>query len=88
MAHHAGVRGDIYGYKYRVMVNHAENYGRYSAPERSSNTAVLLEVKKLVPQAWGMEFSVALSGDFGTQYGNAFGAMVTIRKQGIITSYK
>ena len=87
MAHHAGVRGDIYGYKYRVMVNHAENYGRYSAPNRSSNTAVLLEVKKLVPQAWGMEFGVALSGDFGTQYGNAFGAMVTIRKQGIITSW-
>lgn len=87
MAHHAGVRGDIYGYKYRVMVNHAENYGRYSAPERSSNTAVLLEVKKLVPQAWGMEFGVALSGDFGTQYGNQFGAMITIRKQGLITSW-
>ena len=87
MAHHAGVRGDIYGYKYRVMVNHAENYGRYFAPERSSNTAVLLEVKKLVPQAWGMEFGVALSGDFGTQYGNQFGAMITIRKQGLITSW-
>ena len=87
MAHHAGVRGDIYGYKYRVMVNHAENYGRYSAPKRSSNTAVLLEVKKLVPQAWGMEFGVALSGDFGTQYGNQFGAMITIRKQGLITSW-
>ena len=87
MAHHAGVRGDIYGYKYRVMVNHAENYGRYSAPKRSSNTAVLLEVKKLVPQVWGMEFGVALSGDFGTQYGNQFGAMITIRKQGLITSW-
>ncbi len=87
MAHHIGVRGDIYGFRYRVMVNHAENYGNYSAPNRTNNTAVLLEVKKLVPQAWNMEFGVSLAGDFGTQHGNTFGAMVTIRKQGLITSW-
>lgn len=87
MAHHVGIRGDIYGFKYRVMVNHAENYGRYRAPMRAHNTAVLLEVKKHVPEAWGLDFGLSLSGDFGTQYGNAFGAMVTISKKGLITQW-
>lgn len=87
MAHHVGVKGDIYGFRYRAMVNHADNYGRYGAPIRTHNTAILLEVKKIVPQAWNLEFGVSLAGDFGDQYGNCFGAMVTIRKQGIITSW-
>ena len=87
MAHHVGIRGDIYGFKYRAIVNHAENYGRYNAPLRTQNTAVLLDVRKQVPQAWGLEFGLSLAGDFGTQYGNCFGAMVTIRKQGIIKQW-
>ena len=87
MAHHAGVKGDIFGYRYRVMINHADNYGTYSRPNRTHNTGFLLEVKKVVPQAWNLEFGVSLAGDFGDQYGNCFGAMVTIRKQGIITSW-
>ena len=87
MAHHVGVKGDIYGFRYCAMVNHADNYGRYGAPKRTRNTAFLLEVKKVVPQAWNLEFGVSLAGDFGDQYGNCFGAMVTIRKQGIITSW-
>ena len=87
MAHHVGVRGDIFGFRYRVMVNHAENYGNYYAPKRHHNTAVLLEVKKIVPQAWNLEFGLSLAGDFGTQFGNSFGAMVTIRKQGLICNW-
>lgn len=86
-AHHAGIRGNIYGYQYRVMVNHAENYGRYSAPLRSHNTAVLLEVKRHVPQAWGLDFGVSLAGDFGSQYGNSFGAMISVSKKGIIKEW-
>ena len=88
MAHHAGIKGDIYGFRYRAIVEYADYYGRYSAPERSRNTAVLLEVKKHVPQAWGLDFGLSLAGDFGSRYGNSFGAMITISKQGIITSYK
>lgn len=87
VAHHIGLRGDIYGYKYRAMVNHAENFGRYAAPKRTQNTAVLVEVKKNVPQAWGLDFGISLAGDFGTQYGNCFGAMITISKQGIIKTW-
>ena len=87
MAHHIGVRGDIYGYRYRALCTYANNYGTYKAPKLTANTAVLLEVNKQVPQAWNMEFGVALSGDFGTQYGNTFGAMLTISKQGLIKQW-
>ncbi len=86
-AHHAGIRGDIYGFKYRVMVNHAENYGLYTAPARSSNTAILLEVKKHVKEAWGLDFGFSIAGDFGSQYGNAFGAMICISKRGVICDW-
>ena len=86
-AHYAGLKGDIYGFQYRAACLYAENFGRYAAPVYSTNTAVLLEVRKRVEQAWGLEFGVALSGDFGTQWGNAFGAMVTISKRGIITQW-
>lgn len=88
MAHHIGIRGDIYGFQYRALVTYSQNYGRYYAPSYSENTAVLLEVKKHVPQAWGLDFGIGLGGDFGTQYGNCFGAMITISKRGIITTYK
>ena len=86
-AHHVGVKGDIYGWRYRVLCTYADNYGTYSRPVQSHNTAVLMEVKKNVPQAWNLEFGVALSGDFGTQWGNRFGAMVTITKKGIICQW-
>ena len=87
MAHHIGIKGDIYGFRYRALVTYADNYGIYPTPLRSKNTALLLEVKKIVPQAWNLEFGVALGGDFGTQYGNQFGAMVTICKKGLITQW-
>ena len=87
MGGNVGVKGDIYGFRYRFQCTHAYNLGTYSQRAESANTAVLLEVKKIVPQAWNMEFGLSLAGDFGTQYGNTFGAMITIRKQGLITSW-
>lgn len=86
-AHHVGIRGDIYGFKYRVMVNHAENYGKYKEPLRSSNTAMLLEVKRHVKEAWGLDFGFSIAGDFGTQYGNVFGAMINVSKRGVICNW-
>lgn len=86
-AYHGGIKGDIYGFQYRAIVTYADNYGTYRQPVRSHNTAALLEVRKTVPQAWGLEFGIALAGDFGTQYGNHFGAMITVRKQGIIKNW-
>lgn len=87
MAHHIGIRGDIYGFRYRAICTYADNYGNYTAPARSSNTAVLIEIKRHVPQAWGLDFGIALAGDFGTQYGHQFGGMISISKQGIIKNW-
>ena len=87
MAHFVGVKGDIYGYKYRVICSHVHNYGRYGAPAESVNTAILLDVTKHVRQAWGLDFGLRLAADFGTQFGNRFGAQLTISKRGLITSW-
>ena len=89
MVHHVGVRGEIYGFQYRVLASHARNYGNdvTSRALTSYNTALLLEVRKHVEQAWGLDFGVRLAGDFGTQWGNQFGALITISKQGIITQW-
>ncbi|MBR6492458.1 MAG: hypothetical protein IKT13_00800 [Paludibacteraceae bacterium] len=86
-AYHGGILGDIYGFRYRALVSYVDNYGTYKHPLKNHNTAVLLELRKYVPEAWGMEFGVALAGDFGTQYGNQFGGMITIRKQGLIKKW-
>lgn len=86
-AYHGGVKGDIYGFRYRAMCTYSDHYGTYSAPLKSHNTSWLVEVKKTVPQAWGLEFGLALAGDHGNLYGDSFGAMITVRKQGIIKSW-
>ena len=83
----AGIAGDIYGFNYRVKISHARNWGTYNQPKYSTNTACMLEVQKHVEKAWGLDFGVRMAADMGTQYGNRFGAMITISKQGIIHSY-
>ncbi len=87
--HHLGIRGDIYGYQYRIKVSYARNYGNDNTNRDiiSNNTAMLLEVQKHVEQAWGLDFGIRLACDTGTQWGNQFGAQITIRKQGIITQW-
>ena len=82
--HYAGVAGDIYGYRYRLMGAYTRNWGTPHRPDMSHNTALMLEVKKTVPQAWGLDFGLRLAADFGDQFGNQFGAMITISKQGLI----
>ena len=87
--HHLGVRGDIYGFRYRLLASYARNYGndnKQRAP-LSRNTALMLEVTKHVEQAWGLDFGLRLAADLGTQYGNQFGGMLTIRKQGIVSRW-
>ncbi len=86
MAHYFAMRGDIYGFRYRAVASYAKNYGTYATGDAtfSTNTALLLEVTKLVPQAWGLEFSLSLAADFCTQFGNDFGVMVSVAKRGII----
>ena len=89
MVHHLGVRGDIYGFCYRVLASYASNYGNdvTSRTRISTNTALLIEVNKHVEQAWGLDFGLRLAADFGTQWGNQVGAQITITKKGLITSW-
>ena len=87
--HHLGIRGDIYGFMYRFKASYVRNYGNdvTSRALLSTNTALLLEVNKHVEQAWGLDFGLRLAADFGTQWGNQFGAQLTIRKKGIICKW-
>ena len=71
----------------RVRVYFAGIAGDIYGFNYSTNTACMLEVKKHVEKAWGLDFGVRMAADMGTQYGNRFGAMITISKQGIIHSY-
>ena len=93
-AHLVGLSGDIYGFKYRAIASYVDNYGVYQnvVPDFtfdrfSNNTSLLLEVSRQFEKAWGLEFSVALAGDIGTQYGNSFGGYLRIAKTGLITAY-
>lgn len=85
--HFAGLAGDIYGYEYRMMAAYTRNWGTYQQPLMSQNTALMIEVKKHVEQAWGLDFGLRMAADFGSQFGNHFGVMLTVSKQGIIYSY-
>ena len=87
--HHIGIRGDIYGFKYRILCSYARNFGNDNTSKvlLSTNTASLLEITKHIEKAWGLDFGVSLATDFGNQFGNQVGAMFTIRKQGIITQW-
>lgn len=87
--HYIGVRGDIYGFLYRVKLSYARNYGNDNTSRAvlSDNTAILLEVTKHSEQAWGLDFGLRIAGDFGTQWGNQFGAQITVSKRGIITQW-
>ena len=87
--HHLGVRGDIYGYRYRVLATYARNYGNDNSlrDPLNHNTALMLEVRKQVEKAWGLEFGLRVAADLGTQWGNQWGAMLTIQKKGLICNW-
>ena len=72
-----------------MKVSYARNYGNNNSSRDvlSHNTALLLEVQKHVEQAWGLDFGLRLAADFGTQWGNQFGAQLTISKRGIICNW-
>ena len=82
--HHIAVKGDILGFNYLVRYSHSSNFGTYDLPLRSYNNSIYCLVQKLVPQAWNLNFGIAVGCDFGTQFGNSFGAMLTISRRGLI----
>ncbi|MBO5345653.1 MAG: hypothetical protein J6A44_01960 [Paludibacteraceae bacterium] len=86
--HHIALKGDIYGFKYLLRYSNSNNFGTYKFPMRTYNNSVYCSVQKLVPQAWNLTFGVSIGGDIGTQFGNSFGAMVTVSRSGIIWKSK
>ena len=86
-AHFAGVGGDLWGYKYRFLTSYVKNYGSYQKPQYSENIALLLEVSHQLDKVWGLDITIALAGDIGTQYGNQIGGYLRIAKKGIIVKY-
>ncbi len=87
-AHHIALKGNVYGFRYLVRYSHADNYGTYELPMKTSNDAIYCSVQKHVPQAWGLDFGVAIGADIGTQFGNSFGAMLTVSRSGLIWKSK
>lgn len=90
-AWHIGLAGDIYGFQYKLLGTYIQNYGRYLDKTnwydmQSQNIALLLDLHKTVKQAWGLQFGIRLAADIGTQWGNQMSAMLTIAKQGILTT--
>jgi hypothetical protein len=69
------------------MASYVDNYGSYQKPFYNKNTALLAEVSKRFDKVWGLEFSLAIAGDIGNQYGNSFGAYLRIAKSGIISTF-
>ena len=86
--HHVALKGDIYGFNYLVRYSHSSNYGTYHLLVRSYNNSFYCSVQRLVPQAWNLNFGIAVGGDFGTQFGNSFGAMLTVSRSGLIWKSK
>ena len=86
-AHFAGLGGDLWGYKYRFLTSYVKNYGSYQKPQYSENIALLLEVSHQLDKVWGLDVTIALAGDIGTQYGNQIGGYLRIAKKGIIVKY-
>ncbi len=87
-AHHAGLKGDIFGYKYRVLATFSRVYDRYESPLDDYNHAFMLEVGRHSELLWGMDFKIALGYDCGSLFGKSFGVMFTIAKTGLIWGQK
>ena len=86
---HAGLEGDVQGYRYKFLSSFSKNYGSYNLPypEMIQNTSIMLEVNKHLAKLWNIEIGCSLGGDFGKLYGNSAGCLFSIRKSGNLIQY-
>lgn len=87
--HHIGVRGEIYGFQYRLRASYARNYGNSNSRVHplTTNTALCLDLQRTIQQAWGLTIGLSLAADFGSQFGNTCGAQLTISKSGLLANW-
>ena len=85
------VKGDIFGFRYRIIGSFVRNYGTYYNPAKSTGNSFLVEVKKRVPKAWDLEFGLSLAYDHTTyenkETNGSCGFLFTLTKQGLIKNY-
>ena len=87
-AHHFGISGQpIADISYRILVSTSRNWGTYSNPftDIKKNTSTLLEVNYIPHQLKGWQFTGSFAFDRGDMIGDNTGAMITIRKTGLLT---
>ena len=87
-AHHVGILGNIFTYQYRFLFTHTRYFQPYSE-DLSFNkskeiayrqTSIMLEVKKKIPQAYGITISAAIAADFYPEHKANVGGRITICK--------
>lgn len=88
-AHHLGVSGRPSNeWKYRALLSYARHWGTYfdPLPEQQKNINVLAEVT-YSPQRKlsGWQFTLSAAADGGKLIGKSAGAMLTVRKEGLLS---
>lgn len=85
MAHHLGFEGAVGAVNYKLLYTYSLNYGTNFfpiSPEQSQHSVIMKAVitDKL---PWKLTLSCSLGADFGKLYGDNFGIMLSIKKEGI-----
>lgn len=88
IAHHLGISGKpLSQLQYRVLLSHSDNWGTYGVPfkEVKKNTSALVELTYSPAKLTGWSLTASGATDRGSLLGNNTGAMLTIRKTGLLT---
>lgn len=82
-AHHFGVEGDIYSYRYRILTTFSKNYGDVGGNyQNRNNTSLLFELNKKFAKLYNVECGISIGSDFGKLYGESWGLKFSLRKTG------
>ncbi len=87
IANHFGISGDPCKWlSYRLLFTYTQSWGTYGAPYKNvkSSLNTMLELTAPIGRVSGLQASVAVAVDRGNLIGHSAGAMITIKKTGII----
>lgn len=88
-AHHFGIEGEIYSFKYRALASFTKNYGSYYQAYNPMlrNNSFLFEMNKKIENLYDIEAGISLGADIGDFYGNSYGLKICLRKTGNLFKY-